>query len=318
MKDDGVPDEKISEYYKILLYGVNLGYKDGFYKGYGTGYRQIEIETLRSEEGSVRSDRVSEEQEREPTGDDRTPTPPDERNVRTREFKAGIYKPMNAESIEKEDGDLEVEISLTDRREVFGLTCHISNDFYLAEGDFLSPASMKFDIDILNYPYIDNNTDIAILMDVVVKSSVGENISVEDREISYERSRGFVEDEKEVRIGSSNFKGFFSWSNVATCDGVERDVNVERTHSIIGSGQIERGIPVVNSNGIIMTYSRSETINHDPKIGFIEVLDQSVYEKAIYSDDASQVLQSNITMFLASTLVVLLFVAVTWRARRRR
>lgn len=311
MREDGVEKEDIMEYYRVLQIGAEAGYRDGYQRGYRTGYNDPSERMTRSEiderrNASREEDNSSERQKRR------------ESEVPSERWPSGIFEKMDVDYIKDDSGLTEIEMEVHDRREVFSLTCRISNDFIFKDGEFLSPGSMDMDTRIANFPYREEDTRVALITDLQVMSNTDGNITFQESGQTYEESLGFSKGESEIRFVSSVFSGFLSWRENATSDDMEGAVNSEMTDSILGSYGETKRMSFREANGLIITYRGSESINHGFKLGFIEILEQNYYEKLEISEDSPDSMDPNIFLFMGTGGLVLIFVAVSWLARTRR
>ncbi len=313
MREDGIENDVISDYYRVLKLGALAGYQDGYLRGYRTGYSRIDpgegttrSETAERRNSSIEVDNSSERQRRR------------ESEVPTQKWPSGIYEKMNVEYIRDGSGLIEIGMEVRDRRDVFSLACRISNDFLFKEGEFLSPGSMEIEIEIKNYPNRREDTRLALIADLQVMSNTDEKITFQENGQTYEESLGFAEDESEIRFASSVFSGFLSWSLNASVRDAEEAVNQEWSESILGNSGKTGRMRFEESGGLFVGYERSISIDHDLKIGFIEILEQNYYEKLESSDDTPDSMDPNVFLFLGTGVIVLIFVAVSWQVRTRR
>ncbi len=141
---------------------------------------------------------------------------------------------------------------------LFTIDMFISDNFTSFNNHLISPSEMKIDFTIENYPYMENNTKLALLVEIITDH----HISIEAD--SFDEKSGFASNETAVNISSINHSGFFSWLNNAIIDGSNKSVQ---------ASVFEEKNPGINElervTYIAISYPRGTTIIHDPKIGVV-------------------------------------------------
>lgn len=242
------------------------------------------------------------------------------------EFWLPRYKPMVMNQYKSEKSGTEIGLEIEDIRGTFNIICTIADHFVDIENGYLSPSSIKFNLNIDNYPFESNNSNLALLADLNVKSRGTGNITMNRMTDSYAESLGFAYDEMELRVNSNNFTGFFSWIDHIYCDGERKNINVEGYSSYSTSFDFSNTgssfSSVYNLFNLILTYPRCNKISHDPILGITRInqvnlykgdeviLDEQVVPKKIQID-------WNIVTFLATSALVISFVLVSRIIRRK-
>jgi hypothetical protein len=141
---------------------------------------------------------------------------------------------------------------------IFKVVLHVVGNFAEIESGILTPSEIKLDLIIQNYPYEEDDTQLALM------SKLEAGVEVEDEE-EHESEHGEIgedhldeeEDEHEEKlvISTPDALGFFSWADTAEVDGVSTPVKT--TKETEGEGGVK----------LYFAYERGTSINHDPKIG---------------------------------------------------
>jgi len=134
-------------------------------------------------------------------------------------------------------------------------------------------------------------------------------------ELPFMESTGNPFGEEEYRILSSDFKGYFSWARNATCDGVNREVITSTEDSILGNGFTGYDRSSSNYRSVIFTYPHALTIDHDPKLGFVEVSGVSIIRVPEVTGEVGRILNGDLIMFTGTAMVVATLVGLSWKRR---
>ena len=311
----GLDEDQIYEAYEWAFTGLSNGYMMGYEHGYGdVPYDPLEEEMTYPETRSSNPDGS------DPEGynDDYNLYPPGMEPGDMGFYPSKslpIYNPMEVSRMEFDNGSEEAVVTVWDEKGVFGITCKVSNMFSMIENGYLSPTSMKIDIMIEDYPYIETETDIAVLMDWGVSSMSMDAPELEYHDESYYQSKGLAVEEEEYRMGSSSFKGFLSWVKYADCDGEQKEVRVSSYNSFYGDYIDETGGYSENYKSVVISYPRSNSIYHDPKIGFLEIEGEDILKELSDIEEISNSLKGNIAVFMITVLAVSAFIGITWKRR---
>ena len=141
---------------------------------------------------------------------------------------------------------------------VFTLDLLIADNFTTLSNQLLSPAEMKIDFTIQDYPYLDNTSQLALLLEI----NTNHNFSVETE--SFDEKQGYASNESALNISSMQYTGFISWVNTVIVDGDIKPVQA----SILEDKNITNG-NIGQTQYISFTYPHGTKIIHDPKIGVI-------------------------------------------------
>ena len=140
------------------------------------------------------------------------------------------------------------QISTTDGNLIFHI--FFVEEYYELNNTLLLPTQLKIDIEIANYTYSDNSSQLALVMDIESEGEFDEDDETEDE------SNGYTQNEEWIQTSPADISGFFSWSQHALVDNVVKNVSV---NVISQTGE--------NLQKVYLNYPRGSLIYHDPKIG---------------------------------------------------
>ena len=178
-------------------------------------------------------------------------------------FQPIVYTPLN---ISNNNTLHYVLINTTDG--VFATHIYFVEEFVVVNDTLITPTQVKIDIEITNYNYNDDSSQLALYTKLRAEEKYEEKEETEDEK------KGYATDEKEVSIKSGAYLGIFSWKETAIVDGVEMDVLT----NIIDEEEDQY------RQKLFINYPRGNHIYHDPKIGFsfIGLIEQSPPSILIY------------------------------------
>ncbi len=225
------------------------------------------------------------------------------------------YKKIFVERVDLDKESYEIRFSVMDSSNRFGIACTVVNDFSWIDNGYLSPGSLKVDLLINDYPFKKNGTSLALLMDTGMITDSSKKVTFDRDEDSYDESIKLASDEAMIKISTEGFSGFFSWTTSALADERPIEVGFSDHPSFLGSEwEIWEG-HIEHFKGVVFSYPRAFKIEHDPKLGFIEIGEDNIYN--ITSEEISHLLQGSIPLFVITSVLVAVAVAVTWRRRGR-
>ena len=140
------------------------------------------------------------------------------------------------------------EISTIDGNLIFHI--FFVEEYYELNSTLLIPTQMKINIEILNFPYSHDSSQLGLVIDIESESEFDEDDETEDE------SKGYSKNEEWIETSPDDIAGFFSWSQYALVDNVTKNVSV----NVISQ-------PEENMQKIYLNYPRGAHIYHDPKIG---------------------------------------------------
>lgn len=141
---------------------------------------------------------------------------------------------------------------------VFEIKMYISDNFTSFNKQVLSPSEMKIDFQINQYPFLENNTPLALIMEI----TTNHNLSIEAE--SFDEKQGYAFNESTVNISSLHYSGFLSWSNTVSVDGINKSIQASILEEEYPGME---GVEIIRF--ISFSYPHGAEIIHDPKIGVV-------------------------------------------------
>ncbi|HEX2022727.1 MAG TPA: hypothetical protein VHH36_08430 [Candidatus Thermoplasmatota archaeon] len=135
----------------------------------------------------------------------------------------------------------------------FGLDFHVYGDFTLVGNRSLAPTEAKIDILIQRYPYAQDGTALAVLVDLKAKEEFKD-----EREDDGEEGVS-----SEGVDGNLTFRLTFTWLENATVDGADREVR----STVIKSKEEAKDGEIEQKARVALSYPRGDFILHDPTVG---------------------------------------------------
>lgn len=182
---------------------------------------------------------------------------------------------------------------------VFEIKMYISDNFTSFNKQILSPSEMKIDFQINQYPFLENNTPLALIMEITTNHS----LSIEAE--SFDEKQGYAFNESAVNISSMHYSGFLSWLNTVSVDGINKSIQasiLEEEHPGM------EGIETIRF--ISFSYPHGAEIIHDPKIG---VVSQSFNLAALNNVQLINIitdLNVYFTYIISCVLAIIIFIGI--------
>ena len=184
--------------------------------------------------------------------------------VNTYSFKNSNFKNFTYQNQLSDDGENINFVSTQTEDDVFKMNLYFSGNFSEINNQILSPSEVKIDFIINNYPYEEEDTQLALRTMLNTKHET--ELEIE----SFDEIQGFSEDESVLDINSLNNGGFFSWAETVIVDGIVKPVNStinsETKETIRENEKISNKI-----SNIYFSYPRGSNIVHDPKLGIVSI-----------------------------------------------
>jgi len=166
-------------------------------------------------------------------------------------FQPVIYTPLSI------SGDTALHYFIVNSTDgVFTAHIYLVEEFDIVNGTFIKPTQTKIDIEITNFNYLDNSSQLALYTKLE-----SEAVYVEDDETENEED-GHSSNEKSVMVANIDFAGFFAWAENASVDGVSMQV--------LGS-PLQVDDDDVNEQKMYLNYPRGNHIYHDPIMGIMSI-----------------------------------------------
>ena len=169
-------------------------------------------------------------------------------------FGLDNFKPVSYSTLSISDDTTLHYFVINTTDDVFAAHFFIAEEFSLINNSLLTPTQVKIDIEINDFNYLNDSSQLALKVELESESDYEEKEETEDEEL------GYAHDEKGVFSDNNINIGFFTWKEQAIVDGILRNV----TTSPLETDE--------NEQEFYMIYSRGTHIYHDPKIGIENVL----------------------------------------------
>lgn len=144
------------------------------------------------------------------------------------------------------------DVSTTDG--IFGARIYATGDFTNINDSIIAPTQVKIDVMIHNFNFTNDNSLLALKVDLGSELERSFDNSTEDED------EGRAVDEAALDFIMTDVNGFFSWKESAEIDGVSHMVN-SSIHEISAT-----------ETEVFLNYPQGSEIIHDPKIGFESLL----------------------------------------------
>ena len=203
------------------------------------------------------------------------------------------YNSITSRNIETDQGTYSVtETTSLDGH--FGLKVYTSNDDMTLGNTPIGQNKMKFDLEIMDYPFEEADTQVALVGGMVHDKKMNQMRYRNTNTIGGNGSSGF-----DITDGSGRNRGGFSWLENATVDGV--DTNVRTTFFKEGSEFV----------GFAFAYDRGDNILHDPEMNII------VSDSDYRSLDISKIFSPSTAVFIGAIIATMVLLVITRRIGRR-
>lgn len=227
------------------------------------------------------------------------------------------YKPVEVVDRDPNVELKDINIKIEGVGGMFSVDAIISNHFSKIDNGYLSPSSIKLNINMEDYPFKQKDTKLVLISNLEVRSRSTGNISISKLINSLEESVGIASNEKELRISTDNFTGYFSWNDYAECNGVPEDVFLNEysyySSSVDFTTKNTSFKQVHTTFNLLMTYPGCDKISHDPKLGISKINKYDLYslEARDLPDLEIEEIDLNNLAFILTTIVTISFIIVT-------
>ena len=165
-------------------------------------------------------------------------------------FQPVIYTPINI------TGDTLLHYFIVNTTDgVFTAHVYLVEEFDIVNGTFIKPTQTKIDIEITDFNYINESSQLALY------TKLESEVEYEEDEHTENEEEGHSTDETGVIVSGTDFAGFFTWTENASIDGISKVV--------LGS-PIEVDDDDENEQKMYLNYPRGNHIYHDPIMGVME------------------------------------------------
>ncbi|KKL47003.1 hypothetical protein LCGC14_2339920, partial [marine sediment metagenome] len=135
---------------------------------------------------------------------------------------------------------------------VFALHIFFVEEFVIVNGTFVAPTQSKIDIEISNFNYLNESSQLALYIKLESGGEYKEDDETDDEE------DGNATEEDGVVVESNGLSGIFTWKETALIDGVVKNVS-SNALEVDDEDELEQKL--------ILSYPRGNHIYHDPKVG---------------------------------------------------
>ncbi len=162
------------------------------------------------------------------------------------------FYPVNY-SLSKISGDSDLLYFRIETKDgVFKAHIYFIEEFAIVNNSLITPNQIKINIEIVNFPYLNGNSRLALYAKLESEFEFEEDEETEDEE------NGYAENEQGLITNINEYTGIFTWEENATIDGISKKVRV----SSIETDENDEG-----EQKIYFNYLNGNHIFHDPKIG---------------------------------------------------
>ena len=174
------------------------------------------------------------------------------------EYKIENFAPIEYTPILQPDNSTLHYFNISTVDNVFTAHLFVAGEFMDFNTTILTPTEVKIDIEISNFPYSNDSSQLAVYTKLETDYELEEDDETEDEE------DGYVENESGIVTTSTNgFMADFTWAETALIDGIV--MNVSTT-------PIDTDDTDSNAEKMYIVYPRGTHIYHDPKIGMVGIL----------------------------------------------
>lgn len=181
------------------------------------------------------------------------------------EYRLNSFAPILFDTIVNDDGSKLHNLTVKTTDDVFTLYIYIAEEFQQIQNTTLTPAEMKLDIQIKDFPYLNDTSYLAL------KTKLESSNEYEEEDETEDEQEGYAENEKGVYTESNGISGFFTWAEYAQIDGMDTLILTSPIENEIESGEEK----------FYLIYPHGDFIFHDPKIGVKNVLTYTSLETSI-------------------------------------
>jgi len=176
------------------------------------------------------------------------------------EYKIEDFNPIEYTPILQPDNSTLHYLNISTVDNVFTAHLFVAGEFMDFNTTILTPTEVKIDIEITDFPYLNDSSQLAVYTKLETEYEMEEDDETEDEEL------GYVENEGGVVTEMNGFMADFTWAETALIDGTVMDVLTT---------PIDTDDDDLNAEKIYIVYPRGTHIYHDPKIGMVGILTEA-------------------------------------------
>lgn len=219
------------------------------------------------------------------------------------------FRAMNYENMTSSNGENIQIISTGTSDNMFTAKFYATERYAYISQSLCTPHEIKMDFVINNYQFKQNNTRLALTMELRT------NFETDLDTDTFDELQGYATNENQFSVRSGNKTGFFSW-----VDTVDVDNTREQVHSMISSEKIQtlenNTINVSTISTVSFSYPQGENITHDPKIGVISLSTES-FASAELAESLAMIKMTSIYSYLiVCILAAVIFLGIIYYRKR--
>ncbi|MHA1474213.1 MAG: hypothetical protein ACTSRX_03610 [Promethearchaeota archaeon] len=173
------------------------------------------------------------------------------------EYKLDNFNPIEYTTIIQPDASTLHYFNVSTDDNVFIAHLFVAGEFMDLGATILTPTEVKIDIEITDFPYLDDASQLAVYTKFETEYEMEIDEETEDEEM------GYAEDESGIVTSMNGFMADFTWAETALVDGTVMSVST----TPIDTDDIDP-----NDDKIYIVYPRGAHIYHDPRIGMVGIL----------------------------------------------
>ncbi|QEE17351.1 hypothetical protein DSAG12_03184 [Promethearchaeum syntrophicum] len=176
------------------------------------------------------------------------------------EYKIDTFNPIEYKPITQADNSTLHYLNISTADYYFTAHLYVAGEFMDLDTTILTPTEVKIDIEISNFPYLNDSSQLAVYTKLETDYEIEEDDETEDEE------NGYVENESGITTSTNGFMADFTWAETALIDGTVMNVST----TPIETDDIDS-----DSDKMYIVYPRGTHIYHDPKIGMVGILTEA-------------------------------------------
>ncbi len=173
------------------------------------------------------------------------------------EYMLEDFSPIEYTPIVQPDNSTLHYLKISTVDNVFTAHLFVAGEFMNLNATTITPTEVKIDIEISDFPYLDNASQLALYTKLETEYEMEIDEETEDEE------NGYVENESGLVTEMNGFMADFTWAETATVDGVVMNVSTTPLDSDDDDSNHEK---------MYIIYPRGTHIYHDPRIGMVGIL----------------------------------------------
>ena len=145
-------------------------------------------------------------------------------------------------------------LKISTKNNIFTAHIYFVEEFTIVENSLITPTQTKIDIEISNFDYIKENSQLALY------TRLKSEVDYEEKKITEDEKKGYAINEKGVITTINDYTGFFTWKEKAIIDEISKEILVNKI-------MVDE-----NEQALYINYPRGKHIYHDPKLGIESLL----------------------------------------------